>query len=87
MPPLVGCRTTQGREGSSVSSKTATDWGSSMMNKVQQILWDMQQPLYQEINELTSMLPSPSIQASLDRLNTIDQLIKDAWTASEGEEE
>ena len=57
------------------------------MNKVQQILWDMQQPLYQEISELTSMLPSPSRQASLDRLNKIDQFIKDAWTASEGEEE
>lgn len=58
-----------------------------MMNKVQHILWDMQKPLYEEKNKLTSMLPSPSRQASLDRLNTIDQCIRDAWFASEEEEE
>jgi len=55
------------------------------MNDVQRVLWDMQGPLYEEINKLTSTLPSPSRQASLDRLNKIEQLIKDAWKMSEGE--
>jgi hypothetical protein len=58
-----------------------------MMNKVQHILWDMQKPLYEEKNELTSMTPSPSRQASLERLNKIDQGIRDVWFASEEEEE
>ena len=53
------------------------------MNDVQRVLWDMQGPLYQEINALTSTLPSPSRQASLDRLNKIEQFIKDAWKVSE----
>ena len=57
------------------------------MNKVQQILWDMQKPLYEEISVLSSTLPSASRQESLDRLNKIEQLIKDAWKASEEEEQ
>lgn len=57
------------------------------MNEVQRILWDMQGPVYEEINKLESMLINPYQQASLDRLNKIEQLIKDAWKASEGEEE
>jgi hypothetical protein len=56
------------------------------MNDVQRVLWDMQGPLYEEINKLTSTLPSPSRQASLDRLNKIEQFIKDAWKVSEGQE-
>ena len=56
------------------------------MNDVQRVLWDMQGPLYEEISKLTSTLPSPARQASLDRLNKIEQLIKDAWKMSEGEE-
>ena len=58
-----------------------------MMNDVQNVLWDMQGPLYEEIDKLNSTLPSPSRQASLDRLNKISELIKDAWKVSEGEVE
>ena len=58
-----------------------------MLNDVQRILWDMQGPLYEEISVLSSTLPSASRQASLDRLNKIEQLIKDAWKASEEESE
>ena len=57
-----------------------------MMNDVQNVLWDMQGPLYEEINKLSSTLPSPSRQASLDRLNKISELIKDAWKVSEAED-
>ena len=53
------------------------------MNDVQRVLWDMQGPLYEEINVLTSTLPSASRQASLDRLNKVEELIKDAWKVSE----
>jgi len=58
-----------------------------MLNDVQRILWDMQGPLYEEISVLSSTLPSPARQASLDRLNKIEQLIKDAWKASDVESE
>ena len=58
-----------------------------MLNDVQRILWDMQGPLYEEISVLSSTLPSASRQASLDRLNKIEQLIKDAWKASDVESE
>jgi len=55
-----------------------------MMNDVQRILWDMKWPLSKEISELRNLtLPSASRQASLDRLNKVEQLIKDAWEASE----
>lgn len=58
-----------------------------MMNKVQHILWDMFKPLYDEKDKLTNELPSPSRQASLERLSKIDQGIRAAWLASEEEEE
>ena len=58
-----------------------------MMNKVQHILWDMFTPLYDEKNKLTNEPPSPSRQASLERLSQIDKGIRDAWFASEEEEE
>ena len=54
-----------------------------MMNDVQQILWDMQKPLYEEISKMTSHVPSPYRQASLDRLNKVADLIKEAWKVSE----
>ena len=57
-----------------------------MMNDVQRILWDMQKPLYEEISILESHVTSPYRQASLDRLNEIEQLIKDAWKVSEVED-
>ena len=58
-----------------------------MMNDVQRILWDMQGPLYEEINKMTSHVPSPYRQASLDRLNKVADLIKEAWKVSEAEDE
>ena len=58
-----------------------------MMNDVQNILWDMQGPLYKEISKLESTLPSPQRADSLDRLYKISELIKDAWKVSEGEVE
>ena len=58
-----------------------------MMNDVQNVLWDMQGPLYEEINKLESMLiPAEYQQASLDRLKKISELIKDAWKVSEAED-
>ena len=58
-----------------------------MMNDVQRVLWDMQGPLYEEINKLESMLiPAEYQQASLDRLKKIGELIKDAWKVSEAED-
>jgi hypothetical protein len=53
------------------------------MNDVQRVLWDMQGPVYAEINKLEAMVINSYSQASLNRLNKIEQLIKDAWKASE----
>jgi hypothetical protein len=47
----------------------------------------MFKPLYDEKDKLTNELPSPSRQASLERLSKIDQGIRAAWLASEEEEE
>ena len=57
-----------------------------MMNDVQNVLWDMQGPLYAEIDKLESTLPSPQRADSLDRLYKISELIKDAWKVSEAED-
>ena len=58
-----------------------------MMNGVQNVLWDMQGPLYEEIGKLESTLPSPQRAESLDRLYKVADLIKEAWKVSEGEVE
>ena len=58
-----------------------------MINDVQNVLWDAQGPLYEEINKLTSTLPSPQRADSLDRLGMVADLIKEAWKVSEGEVE
>ena len=57
-----------------------------MMNDVQNVLWDAQGPLYEEISKMTSHVPSPYRQASLDRLNKVADLIKEAWKVSEAED-
>ena len=57
------------------------------MNDVQRVLWDALDALHTEINVVTSTLPSPSRQDSLDRLYKVRELIEDAWKASEGEVE
>jgi len=57
-----------------------------MMNDVQRILWDTQGPLYEEISKMESHVPSPYRQASLDRLNKVADLIKEAWKVSEVED-
>lgn len=56
------------------------------MNDVQRVLWDALDTLHTEINVVTSTLPSPSRQDSLDRLYKVRELIEDAWKVSEGEE-
>ena len=58
-----------------------------MINDVQNVLWDMQGPLYAEIDKLESTLPSPQRADSLDRLGKVADLIKEAWKVSEGEVE
>jgi hypothetical protein len=56
------------------------------MNDVQRILWDMQGPVYEEISRLESMVINQYQQASLGRLQKIEQLIKVAWEVSEVED-
>ena len=58
----------------------------SMMNDVQSILWDAMDALHTEINVVTSTIPSPSRQESLDRLYKVRELIGDAWKESDIEE-
>ena len=58
-----------------------------MINDIQNVLWDAQGPLYEEISKLESTLPSPQRADSLDRLYKVADLIKEAWKASEGEVE
>jgi len=57
-----------------------------MMNDVQRILWDMQGPLNEELNKLEKTLINQYQQASLKRMEKIQQLIKDAWKVSEVED-
>ena len=57
-----------------------------MMNDVQRILLDMQEPLNEELDILEKTLINKYQQASLKRMEKIEQLIKDAWKVSEVED-
>lgn len=53
------------------------------MNERQLILWDALNALHDEINKLTSTVPSPQRADSLERLNKVRDLIGQAWKLEE----